>query len=147
MKIAEPFLDRNLGILFPGINGPWQVGCTTLIIAHTEHGLLKSTGGGGATPRFWTPTTPPTNCWPEAPWGGGGGGGLEGGFREGRMGGGLGGAGGGGLREGWWGGGVPSGAIWGGGGGGGVQVGRFGVLGGGGERGGTPYPYLPLPSL
>ena len=37
---------------------------------------------GGATPRFWTPTTPPTNCWPEAPWGGGGGGGggaLEGG--------------------------------------------------------------------
>ena len=28
---------------------------------------------GGATPRFWTPTTPPTNCWPEAPWGGGGG--------------------------------------------------------------------------
>ena len=29
---------------------------------------------GGATPRFWTPTTPPTDCWPEAPWGGGGGG-------------------------------------------------------------------------
>ena len=29
------------------------------------------------TPRLWTPTTPPTNCWPEAPWeGGGGGGGL-----------------------------------------------------------------------
>ena len=22
-------------------------------------------GGGGATPRFWMPTTPPTNCWPE----------------------------------------------------------------------------------
>ena len=34
---------------------------------------------GGATPRFWTPTTPPTNCRPEAPWGGGGGGGLGGG--------------------------------------------------------------------
>ena len=32
-------------------------------------------GPGGATPRFWTPTTPPTNCRPEAPWGGGGGGG------------------------------------------------------------------------
>ena len=28
---------------------------------------------GGATPRFWTPTTPPTNCRSEAPWGGGGG--------------------------------------------------------------------------
>ena len=35
---------------------------------------------GGATPRSWTPTTPPTNCWPKAPrGGGGGGGGLEGG--------------------------------------------------------------------
>ena len=75
--------------------------------------------GGGATPRFWTPTTPPTNCWPEAPWGGGA---LEGGSRRGK--------GGGGLREGRL--------------GGGVQVGRFGVLGGGG---GTGSPYLPLPSL
>ena len=28
--------------------------------------------GGGATPRSWTPTTPPTNCWPKAPRGGGG---------------------------------------------------------------------------
>ena len=27
---------------------------------------------GGATPRFWTPTTPPTECWPEAPGEGGG---------------------------------------------------------------------------
>ena len=27
-------------------------------------------GGGG--PRFWTPTPPPTNCWPEAPLEGGG---------------------------------------------------------------------------
>ena len=27
---------------------------------------------GGATPRSWTPTTPPTNCWPKAPRGGGG---------------------------------------------------------------------------
>ena len=26
------------------------------------HGCML--GGGGATPRFWTPTTPPTNCWP-----------------------------------------------------------------------------------
>ena len=37
-------------------------------------------GGGGAIPRFWTPTTPPTNCWPEAPEGGGG---MGGGFKEG----------------------------------------------------------------
>ena len=35
-------------------------------------------GGGGATPRFWTPTTPPTKCWLEAPGGG------EGRFGEGR---------------------------------------------------------------
>ena len=57
---------------------------------------------------------------------------------------------GGGYRRGWgggsgrvgWGGGGPSGAIR-GGGGGGVQVGRFGVLEGGG---GTGSPYLPLPS-
>ena len=40
--------------------------CTCLLVANP--------GGGGATPRFWTPTTPPTNCWPEAPPGGGGGG-------------------------------------------------------------------------
>ena len=73
---------------------------------------------GGATPRFWTPTTRPTNCWPEAPWGGGGGGGSEGGgFREGEWGGGIGGAGGGGSRR-VGGGGGPSGAIRGGGGGG-----------------------------
>ena len=32
---------------------------------------------GGATPRLWTPTTSPTNCWPEA-WGGGIGGGVQG---------------------------------------------------------------------
>ena len=40
---------------------------------------------GGPTPRFWTPTTPPTNCWLEAPGGGGDGGG---GVLEGRWGGG-----------------------------------------------------------
>ena len=40
------------------------------------------TGGGGATPRFRTPTTPPTNCWPEAPWGA-----WRGGLWEGRRGG------------------------------------------------------------
>ena len=53
--------------------------CRTEFVQHT----------GGATPRFWTPTTPPTNCWPEAPWGGGGGGGgdLSGGLREGEWGG------------------------------------------------------------
>ena len=42
--------------------------------------VLHRVGGGGArggaTPRFWTPTTPPTHCWPEAPCGGGGGGQL-----------------------------------------------------------------------
>ena len=44
---------------------------------------------GGATTRFWTPTTRPTNCRPEAPVWGGGGGGWEGGggFWEGRRGG------------------------------------------------------------
>ena len=45
-------------------------------------------GVGGATPQFWTPTTPPTNCWPEAPWGGGGGGQWRGGSGEGKWGGG-----------------------------------------------------------
>ena len=40
---------------------------------------LRSRPPGGATPRFCTPTTPPTNCWPEAPWGEGGGGGIGGG--------------------------------------------------------------------
>ena len=55
--------------------------CTSLAVAVAPR--------GGATPRFWTPTTPPTNCWPEAPWGGGGGGGGMGGgwVKEGRMGG------------------------------------------------------------
>ena len=38
-------------------------------------------------PGFWTPTVPPTNCWPEAPLRGGGGGHGRGGFKEGRMGG------------------------------------------------------------
>ena len=90
---------------------------------------------GGATHRFWTPTTPPTNCWPEAPWGGGGGGGGGGigggggGSRRGDGGGGIGGAMGGGIREGRL--------------GEGVQVGRFGVLGGGGHR--IPLPPLALP--
>ena len=84
---------------------------------------------GGATPRFWTPTTPPTNCWPEAPWGGGGGGGdLRGGSGRAK-GGGYRRGWGGGLREGRLGGGVQVGQF---GVGGGVQVGRFGVLGGGG---------------
>ena len=65
---------------------------------------------GGATPRFWTPTTPPTNCWPEAPWGGGGGGG-HGRGGGGMAGGGQGGAnGGGGSRRVGWGGG-PGGAM------------------------------------
>ena len=49
---------------------------------------LPHGGGGGATPRFWTPTTPPqTGCWPL--WGGGG---AWGGGPRGANGGGLGGA-------------------------------------------------------
>ena len=51
-------------------------------------------GGGGATRRFWTPTIPPTDRWPEAPLGGGGGGLWEG------EGGALGGGGSGGLLPG-----------------------------------------------
>ena len=90
-------------------------------------------GGGGATPRFWTPTTPPTNCWPEAPWVVGGGAALEGGFREGRM--------GGGSRGGAGGGGGLGGSV---GRGGGSRWGNLGCWGG---RGGTGSPYLPLPSL
>ena len=37
-----------------------------------QQARIDSTGHGGGG-RFWTPTTPPTDCWPEAPWGGGGG--------------------------------------------------------------------------
>ena len=95
---------------------------------------------GGATPRFWTPTTPPTSCWSEAPFGGGGG--IAGGVHSGRM--------GGGSSRGWGGGGLREGRL-----GGGVQVGQFGVVGGGqvgqfgvlGGRGFTGSPYLLLPSL
>ena len=106
--------------------GGGACGAIHTLSAHTR--TVQSTGG--ATHRFWTPTTPPTNCWPEAPWGGGD---LRGGFREGE--------GGGGYRRGWRGGGAPGGSV--GGGvqvgqfgvvGGGVQVGRFGVLGGGGAQ-------------
>ena len=77
---------------------------------------LRGGGGGGATPRFGTPTTPPTNCWPEAPGGGGDWRGDGGGSRRGDR--------GGPGRVGW-------------GGGGGVQVGRIGVVGGGGDPGGA----------
>ena len=50
---------------------------------------------GGLAPRVWTPTTPHTNCWPEAPLGGEGGlvgvgsgrgNGVGGGVHEGRLG-------------------------------------------------------------
>ena len=91
-----------------------------------RYGRWARGGGGGATPQFCTPTTPPFNCWPEAPWGGGG----VGSGRGDRGGGGLGGAWGVQVRQlgvGW----GPGGAIWG--------VGRGG--------GGTGSPYLPLPSL
>ena len=80
-------------------------------------------GGGGGTPRFWTPTTPPTNCWPEATWGGGGsGGGVQGGANGGR----LGGA---------WGGGAPGGSV----GGGGVGLVWISAC----AKGGDPRPVCP----
>ena len=69
-----------------------------------EHDAPGPGHGGGATPRFWTPTTPPTNCWPEAPWGGLGRG-IGGGVQGGQLGGGLGGAWGGGSGRVGWGGG------------------------------------------
>ena len=94
---------------------------------------LQPRGGGGATPWFWTPTTPPTDCWPEAPWGGGGGGGGGGGIGGGVQGGRM----GGGVQEGR-GGGAPGGSV-----GGGPSGTIWGVGGGGG----TGSPYLPLPSL
>ena len=47
-----------------------------------------ATGGGGGDPSVLDANYPPTNCWPEAPWGGGGGAAWEGGFKEGRLGGG-----------------------------------------------------------
>ena len=77
--------------------------------------------GGGATPRFWTPTTPPTNCWPEAPLGGWGGGGASEGGGSGR-------AKGGGYRRG--GGGAPGGSV-----GGGSKWGNSGWWGGGSRWG------------
>ena len=84
---------------------------------------MKESHPGGGDPSVLDNNYPPTNCWPEAPWGGGGGGGgggaLEGGFREGRWGGSRRGRGGGG--------GAPGGSV----GGGGVQVQRFGVVVGG----------------
>ena len=54
---------------------------------------------GGATPRFWTPTTPQLTVGrrPLGGRGGGGGGGAWEGVKEGRMGGGQGGANGGGV--------------------------------------------------
>ena len=61
--------------------------CTMFLMALA----LKATCPGGATPRFWTPTTPPQLTVGRRPLGGGGGGGgggaWEGGFKEGRMGG------------------------------------------------------------
>ena len=75
-------------------------------------------GGGGRPLGSGRQLPPPTNCWPEAPWGGGGG------LKGGQMGGG----------------GAPGGSV----GGGGSRWGNLGCWGG---RGGTGSPYLPLPSL
>ena len=59
------------------------------IMRPTQPEFQKPPGrGAGATPWSWTPTTPPTNRWPKAPWGGGGGGGLGRGVLGGAMGGG-----------------------------------------------------------
>ena len=46
--------------------------CVSACVGNALQSVFPSEGTGGATPRFWTPTTPPTNCWLEAPWGGGG---------------------------------------------------------------------------
>ena len=46
----------------------------TVFGEHTGSVDKRPVGMGQATPRFWMPTTPPTNRWPEAPFGGGGGG-------------------------------------------------------------------------
>ena len=69
---------------------------------HSKPRQGRPRGGGGASPRFLMPTTPPTNYWPEAPWGGGGGDGRGGGPRganRGVLGGAWGGGGSG--RVGW----------------------------------------------
>ena len=86
-------------------------------MARSKREKIPGGGGGGATPRFRTPTTPPTNCWPEAPWGGLGGG-IGGGVQVGAI-------GGGGVKEGL-GGGCSGSVGW------GFQVRRFGVVGLGG---------------
>ena len=70
---------------------------------------LPHGGGGGGAPRFWTPTTPQTNCSPEARGGARGGAGVQGGLLP-RGGGGPGGwVGGGGSRWGDLGGTCPQG--------------------------------------
>ena len=56
---------------------PWWAGGQQEIFQRPVEDSGGGTGGGGgmgATPWFRTPTTPPTNCWPEAPGGGGDGG-------------------------------------------------------------------------
>ena len=53
-RVVGGALTRALSTRIPRRNQQWH----------------KQRNPGGATPRFWTPTTPPTNCWPEAPWGG-----------------------------------------------------------------------------
>ena len=50
-------------------SGRRTTGCVTRCSAKA---FLTITGG--PTPRVWTQTGPPTNCWPQTPWGGGGGG-------------------------------------------------------------------------
>ena len=88
-NVCEPFNSVwKLPVLCPCMQKPGDP-CNTKcmrqdlralgICMHRAHGQ----GPGGATPRFWTPTTPPTNCRPEAPWGGGGGGGGGGARRGG----------------------------------------------------------------
>ena len=139
------FLD---GFQMVAVISSWVLdGCYSFLMASGSFMLFPHGGGGGNPSVLDANDPPPTNCWPEAPWGWGwgwglGGGGIGGGVKGGR---------GGGARRGWEGG--PPGGLF--GGGGGVQVGQFGVVVGKGSRkgdlgcwgGGGRGHRLPLPPL
>ena len=118
---------------------PWKLSALHAQ-GHCKQRQLHS-GQGGATPWFWTPTTPQLTVG-RRPLGGGIGGGVQGGAMRGG-GGSRRGLGGGALREGRLGGG-PGAAIWGVGGGGGSRWSDLGCWRGeGGHR--LPLPPLALP--
>ena len=109
--------------------------CMCLCVRACGCGCVCASREGGGDPSVLDTTLPPTNCWPEAPWGGCG----RRGSRRGEWGGsrrGL--AGGGGVLEGRLGGGGPGGANWGGGGDPSGAI--WGVWGGG-----DPLPPVALP--